>query len=91
MLVIISQETGRDRIESSGRDDREQETPLIFLCGLSEELRKGCSRKVLDVVGWRAEKTREEEGQMGLERVLEWAFLGEGQGVKSGIGRNGDR
>lgn len=43
------------------------------------------------MVGWRVEKTREEEGQMGLERVLEWAFLGEGQGVKSGIGRNGDK
>lgn len=43
------------------------------------------------MVGWRIEKTHEEEGQMGLERVLEWAFLGEGQGVKSGIGRNGDK
>lgn len=55
-----------------------------------------CSRKVLDVAGWRVEKNprfmfSEEEGQMGLDRVLEWAFLGEGQGVKSGIGRNGDR
>lgn len=55
-----------------------------------------CSRKVLDVAGWRVEKNprfmfSEEEGQMGLDRVLEWAFLGEGQGVKSGIERNGDR
>lgn len=40
MLAIIPQETGRDRTERSGRDDLEQETPLIFLCGLSEEIER---------------------------------------------------
>lgn len=52
LLAIILQGTGHHRIESSrAGTDLDQDTGLILLCVLSEKLRKGCSGKILEVVG----------------------------------------